>query len=116
MFEDTRLSESLRGLIEDAGNACWISPISIWELGLLASRERVRLVPDLREWVREALRSFPLREAPLTAEVALTVHDIDVPHRDPADHLLAATALVYDLDLVTVDHRLSDLDWLPTIS
>jgi PIN domain nuclease of toxin-antitoxin system len=31
---------------------------------------------------------------------------IDLPHQDPADRFLAATARVYDLTLVTADERL----------
>jgi PIN domain nuclease of toxin-antitoxin system len=31
---------------------------------------------------------------------------IDLAHQDPADRFLAATALVYDLTLVTADARL----------
>jgi PIN domain nuclease of toxin-antitoxin system len=39
-----------------------------------------------------------------------------LPHRDPADHFLAATTLVYDLTLITVDGRLTQATWLPTRS
>jgi len=39
-------------------------------------------------------------------EVAIQSRAIDLEHRDPADRFLAATALVYDLTLVTADERL----------
>ena len=76
----------------------------------------VGLEQTLRDWVAEALTHFPLREAPLNHEIALKSHEIQLPHRDPADHLLAATALVYELRLVTFDARLQGLGWLPTLS
>ena len=44
--------------------------------------------------------------APLNHEVALQSRAIDLEHQDPADRFLVATALVYDLTLVTADERL----------
>jgi PIN domain nuclease of toxin-antitoxin system len=81
---------------------------------MLHARGRVELAGGLRDWVERALRGFPLGEASLTREVALRSHEIDLGHRDPADHLLAATALVHGLTVMTLDDRLSKATWLPT--
>ena len=43
-------------------------------------------------------------------------NELDLPHRDPADRFLAATALVFGLMLVTLDRRLQMADRLPTYS
>ena len=59
---------------------------------------------------------MPVRDAPLTREVALVSNELDLPHRDPADRFLAATALVFGLMLVTLDRRLQMADRLPTYS
>jgi PIN domain nuclease of toxin-antitoxin system len=66
--------------------------------------------------VETALRSFPVHEAALTGEVALRSQELELGHRDPADHLLAATTLVHGLTLVTLDERLTAASWLPTLS
>ncbi len=60
----------------------------------------------VEDWVHEAMSTVPLTEAPLTHEVALETHRIKLPHRDPADAFLAATARVFDLTLITSDERL----------
>jgi PIN domain nuclease of toxin-antitoxin system len=67
-----------------------------------------RLTPKegLDAWISAALRRVPFREAPLTHEVALASDAVILPHRDPADTFLAATAKVYDLTLVTADDNL----------
>lgn len=111
-----RLSSGLRATLDGASADLWLSPVSVWELGLLDERGRVRLADGLRRWVEQALQRIPLREAPLTREVAATARELDLAHRDPADRFLAATALVYELTLVTVDERLCDAQWLPTLS
>jgi PIN domain nuclease of toxin-antitoxin system len=54
----------------------------------------------------QALINAPIREAPLTTEVALETRRIQLPHDDPADKFLVATARVFQLTLVTADTRL----------
>jgi PIN domain nuclease of toxin-antitoxin system len=57
-------------------------------------------------WIPASLSLLSLREAPFTNDVALASDAIVLPHRDPADLFLAATAKVYDLTLVTADQNL----------
>lgn len=110
------LAPALREALDDALGSCWLSPISLWELGVLTSKGRVRLSGEYGEWVREALSAFPVQEAPINFEVAQICGSLDLPHNDPADRFLAATALVYDLTLVTVDENLVEASWLPTLT
>jgi len=73
---------------------------------MLAERGRLALEPDPATWIRRACRAMPYKEAPVNHEVAIQSRAIDLDHQDPADRFLAATALVYDLTLVTADERL----------
>lgn len=114
--DSPRLPRSLRRTIDRSSADCHLSPMSIWELGLLVSSGRLRIDQPLRRWLDEGRERYPTREAPVTDEVALTVNEIALPTRDPVDGFLAATALVYGLTLMTVDEDLIGLDWLPTLS
>ena len=49
---------------------------------------------------------MPFKQAMINHEVAIQSRLVDLPHQDPADRFLAATAMVYDLILVTADLRL----------
>ena len=100
------------GALED----CWLSPISIWEFGLLHARGRVVVEGGVHEWVRRSQSVLPWREASVNVEVALTSLRIELPGRDPADRFLAATALTYELELATLDADLVAAEWLPTVS
>jgi PIN domain nuclease of toxin-antitoxin system len=73
---------------------------------ILVEKGRVVLNLDSEQWIGQALTAAPLREAPLTTEVALATREIRLSHHDPADAFLAATAKVFDLTLVTSDARL----------
>ena len=73
---------------------------------MLVKKDRVRLNKAVEDWIHDAMSAGPMKEAPLTHEVALQTHRIKLPHRDPADAFLAATAGVFDLTLITSDENL----------
>jgi PIN domain nuclease of toxin-antitoxin system len=52
------------------------------------------------------LNELPVVEAPLTFEVARTLPTVALPHEDPADLFLAATAKAFGLTLITADRNL----------
>ena len=101
-----RLSAQARDAVTDPGSVLALSPVSIWEALLLAERGRVELAPDPWRWIRSALATRPMRELPLTHEVALRSRTVRLPHDDPADRFIAATAMVHGLTLVTADRTL----------
>jgi PIN domain nuclease of toxin-antitoxin system len=106
LLEPARIETRVAKALENPANEKWLSPISIWECMVLVGKGRVKLNMDVEEWIAQALTEFPPREAPLTTEVVLATSKIHLPHRDPADAFLAATAKVFQLTLVTVDTRL----------
>lgn len=111
-----RLGPRARRAIESAANELWLSPISVWEAVNLADRGRLRLDPDPISWVNDSLVALPVREAPITHEIALVSRRLDLEHDDPADRFLVATAKVLGLTLVTADERLlgcKQIDLLP---
>jgi PIN domain nuclease of toxin-antitoxin system len=88
----------------------YLSPISIWELTVLVSKRRIILNNEVGDWVSEALSLVPITEIPLTISVALEAESLSLPHRDPADRFLVATAKVFNFALATADKRLIDAD------
>jgi len=106
LLEPERLAPTVAATLEAGDSELWLSPISIWETLVLATKGRIELDGDAAEWAERQLRTMPMNDAPLTREVALVSRQVELPHLDPADRFLAATALVYDLTLVTADHRL----------
>ena len=102
--EPERLPTSVRTELEMASEPPRLSPISHWEVILLAERGRITLSPNPRTWLREAART--VREVPLTFEVAAASRQLRLDHEDPADRFIVATAKVFGLRLVTADTRL----------
>jgi PIN domain nuclease of toxin-antitoxin system len=106
MAEPSRIIRRVSRELEDPENEIWLSPVSTWELLVLARKRRIELDTEPVTWIRTALAEVSFKEAALTHEVAVQSVSVDLPHADPADRFIAATALVYDLTLVTGDDRL----------
>jgi PIN domain nuclease of toxin-antitoxin system len=101
-----RISPPILKLIENRENELWFSPISVWEVLILMEKGRVVLRPTGELGVRKLFQGLPLKEAVLNQEVAILSRRMDLPHQDPADRFLAATAAVYGFTLITADRRL----------
>jgi PIN domain nuclease of toxin-antitoxin system len=106
LLEPGLLTRHVASEIESAECELWLSAVSVWEALLLFERGRIELDREASRWLDDAFRELPLRDASLTRDVARASRAVHVPHDDPADRFLAATAVVYDLMLVTSDERL----------
>nr|WP_295614001.1 PIN domain-containing protein [Chamaesiphon sp. GL140_3_metabinner_50] len=96
-------------------NELWLSPISIWEILLLAEKGRLSLQPSPIAWIDNAIQELGTIEAPLNNAIAILSRQLACPHQDPADRFIAATAIYYSLQLATVDRSLIDTPSLNTI-
>jgi PIN domain nuclease of toxin-antitoxin system len=113
LLEPSKITPRIAKALENPANEKWLSPISVWEFRVLVEKGRVKLNMGFEEWIAQALTEFSPREAPLTTEVVLATSKIPIPHRDPADAFLAATAKVFQLTLVTADTRLRTAKGVP---
>lgn len=114
LAEPKRLSRRVHRELKDRNNELWLSPVSTWEVLLLHAKGRIQLQGGAREWVTKA--TAYMREAPLTHEIVAAAQELPIAHQDPADRLLAATAAVLGLTLVTADHRLLGLGTIATLA
>ena len=106
LLDPNCLAKRVAAQLEDPVNELWLSPISTWEVIILAEKGQITLDVDPITWMREVFKKIPFKEASITHEVAMQSRLVTLPHKDPADRFLAATALVYELTLVTADERL----------
>jgi PIN domain nuclease of toxin-antitoxin system len=105
-LEPWRITSEVNRALADPANELFLSPISIWELVLRVEKNQIVLGLPIDEWIERSREDLMLREASLTWEVARELPKTNLDHRDPADRLLAATAKVHDLVLVTADQQL----------
>lgn len=106
VLEPKRLARRVARAIDNPENELWLSPMSVWELLMLTQKGRLQLDEDAVSWARRTVEQLQLNEAPLTFEVALESSTLSLAHSDPSDRLIAASAKVFDLTLVTADDKL----------
>ncbi len=112
------LSEPARTAIEAAvaSRSVHVSCISSWEIAMLAERGRLRLALDVRDWLCRCEELPFLTFVPVNNAIAVeSVRLPDFPHADPADRIIAATAMSLGAALVTKDDPLRKYPHLKTI-
>jgi len=113
LLEPARLATNVSAELENPSNELWLSPISTWEIMILAKKGRIVLDARPELWLRDVFKTISFKEAPLNHEVAIQSRIVDLAQEDPADQFLVATAIVYDLTLVTADRRIIDSQTCP---
>jgi PIN domain nuclease of toxin-antitoxin system len=112
-LDPNRLGKRAAEELSTRRNELWLSPVSVWEALTLMQKGRIR-VQDPFAWVERAAEQ--MREAPLTHEIVRMGLAMPLPHADPADRFLAATAKVLKLTLVTADQKLLGLGEISTLA
>lgn len=92
-----------------------ISAITLLEIALLLGDGAIRLKLSLDELFGELEGNPVFRVLPLTIEIAREVAHLGAILRDPADRVIAATARVHGLRLVTSDQRIVESNLVSTV-
>lgn len=82
--------------------------ISLWEIAMLYARGRINSHAGVSasDYIRDILAAMDVTVLSIDAAIAEVAQGTTFTHGDPADRLIAATALVHRLPLVTADSRL----------
>ncbi|MEN9677108.1 MAG: hypothetical protein RIS76_3004 [Verrucomicrobiota bacterium] len=114
------LGESLPAVVErtlaENSDGLAIADVSLWEAAKLVELGRLELAVSLAEFFRLAVTS-DLTVLPISPAVAERVATLEADgfHRDPADQLIVATALVHRLRLVSDDSRIRQWGKVPMV-
>ena len=79
------------------------SSISLWELGTKVRRGKLELGITIEELVRRIERSAAVELVPVDTTIWLRSLGLVWEHRDPADRVIVATALIKGVPLLTKD-------------
>jgi PIN domain nuclease of toxin-antitoxin system len=102
-----RLSRRAKRLLDTEPLAC--SDISLWEVGMLVSKGRVAVEVDTEQFLEDIIRARNLRVLAITPRIAALAQSPEFSHADPADRIIAATAIVHRARLLSADTRLRRL-------
>jgi len=91
------------------------SAISIWELGIKIQRGKLDLGISIEEFARRIDKSATVQL--LAVDTATWLRSLELPwdHRDPADRVIVATALLQGVPLITADAEIHRFDGIKCI-
>jgi PIN domain nuclease of toxin-antitoxin system len=100
--------EAMRAASEGEGTT-YISPISAWEIGMLASRSRLQLLIRPERWFTNLFEAPGVKLAAMPPDVLIASSYLPGdPPNDPTDRIIAATARELGATLITRDRALLD--------
>jgi PIN domain nuclease of toxin-antitoxin system len=82
-----------------------VSAFTFWEMAMLIAKGRLRTLRSAGEQ-RARLLTAGLHELHVTGDVAILAAELENFHGDPADRIIAATAIAHAATLVTADANL----------
>ena len=115
--DPTRLSIAAQAAIETGLNdktlAC--SDISFWEIAMLIHFGRLRNDISPIQYMADLCLALSLTVLPIMPEIASLSQGDFFHHNDPADRIIAATAIHHNAPLITADKKLKKLEPLTVI-
>lgn len=103
LANDPKLSATAKTAIEDPANERWLSPISLLEIALKNRLGKLPLPAPFGTMFPADLAAEDIHLLPLEPQHIEPLTNLPLYHKDPFDRLIAATALVESLRLVSAD-------------
>jgi PIN domain nuclease of toxin-antitoxin system len=86
-----------------------LSPMSAWEIGMLAAKGRLPMPMPPRVWLERLMSGAGIVWADMPVDVLLASSTLPGdPHGDPADRIIMATAREFGLRVITRDRKILD--------
>lgn len=101
---DDRLGHEARQLADGAvrEDTLLVSAMTFWEVAMLARRHRLVLVQPVASW-RHNVLELGISEIPVSGDIGILATELEDFPPDPADRIIAATAMVQGARLITAD-------------
>ena len=104
---DSKLTESYKNLLrEKEGTGIGVSIITFWEISKLVEKNRLSFPIPLEQWFKTSLNYPGVKLVNPDLDFILTSNRLQNFHKDPADQLIAATAICKKMPLLTFDKKL----------
>jgi len=117
-LEPAKLSSSAKRALTraDRNGGILFCEISLWEIAMLMQKKRLVVDVDYQTFIDLVLQSRNYVVQNLTPAIADTSVTIDLGrNKDPADHIIAATAMIKGVSLVTADQQIQNSSAVKTV-
>jgi len=105
------IGSELTAIIENSEEV-HVSSISCWEVIYLSKRGRMELPIPAEKWIEVGLSGTQTTCLPIDRHMAVLAANLPDHHRDPADRIIIATAIIYGAQLISFDEQFHKYDEL----
>jgi PIN domain nuclease of toxin-antitoxin system len=94
-------------ILKEEANSFFLSDLSLLEASMLSRKGRVDLGIEFGDWLEKALAEN-LQVLPISGRIAVIENNLPRTFQgDPADRIIASTAIAHDLTLLTPDYQIA---------
>lgn len=113
-----KLSKKARKIIEEAEEekSIYISSMSVLEIYILVKKRKLGFIHLVDNWLEKLESLSYVNFVPIDNRIAVqSVNLPDFSHKDPADRIIIATALINGATLITSDKKILDYPNVQTL-
>ena len=116
LLEPERLTKKVKAILTDEDVEIYISVISIAEVACAQNRKKIELNNHWKLWLRHYIKLNGWNYFEITSDIVEEAYSLPEPfHSDPSDRIIAATARIHKLVLLTGDKMLISNPHVDTI-
>ncbi|HSA87577.1 MAG TPA: type II toxin-antitoxin system VapC family toxin [Nitrospira sp.] len=101
--DDPALSDKARDLFIDPVNEAYLSSVSVWEIVVKFSLNKLPLPQAPERFIPEQREQHGISPLPLEEQAVFYLSRLSALHRDPFDRVLICQAIQHELTLLTPD-------------
>jgi PIN domain nuclease of toxin-antitoxin system len=103
---DSKLSVSVRNVMEDNQYNLYISIASLWEIVIKSSLGKLPMQKDIPEMIKDVTKNgFYILQ--ITPQHLITLHGLEYIHRDPFDRIIVSQAITENMQVISSDEFFS---------
>jgi len=104
-----RLSQAARNILADPANEVYVSAATAWEVATKVRIGKLAEARILASRLGDVIVEQGFLHLPISVEHGLRAGLLTSRHRDPFDRIIAAQAIINDLEVISTDPSISEL-------
>lgn len=110
------LGSKSTSIIKDEDSNLFISPVTLGELACLCKKNKLSLSKPWSKWFEIFIELYNCKELIIDRKIIQESYSLPEPfHNDPCDRILAATARIHRMPVMTCDQLLIDSPFVETV-
>jgi len=113
--EPKKISDIAQERMKQSHDHLYVSAISAFEISIKHKKKKLALPLDPWPWFEQMTEFYGINKIPISAKVAAMAPSVQIPHADPCDRIIVATAIDEELTVLTPDHLIHQCEQIQVV-